>query len=128
MAFKMESGLKFWTGWRKSNLLGSAKVEGSILLHCVGNAFSGNDNVVSRACHNSQVFNTTDFFPHLSTKFLMKGDTLVCFHIHKSVNKKSYLWSTSVSDKQDLVISSANSHQVKSMGQSRFPGAWGILL
>lgn len=68
MAFKMESGLKFWTGWRKSNLLGSAKVEGSILLHCVGNAFSGNDNVVSRACHNSQVYIIQPISSHTSVQ------------------------------------------------------------
>ena len=47
MAFERESDLKFWTGLRKSYLLDSAKVEGSILLDCVGNAFSGNDSVVS---------------------------------------------------------------------------------
>lgn len=40
------------------------------LLHCVGNAFSGNDNVVSRACHNSQVFKYNRFLPTPQYKVL----------------------------------------------------------
>lgn len=60
------------------------------LLHCVGNAFSGNDNVVSRACHNSQVFKYNRFLPTPQYKILDERG-YACFHIHKSVNKKSYL-------------------------------------
>lgn len=90
MAFERESDLKFWTGLRKSYLLDSAKVEGSILLDCVGNAFSGNDNVVSRACHNSQVSKYNRFLPTPQYKILDERG-YACLHSHSQICQQKNL-------------------------------------
>ena len=90
MAFERESDLKFWTGLRKSYLLDSAKVEGSILLDCVGNAFSGNDNVVSRACHNSQASKYNRFLPTPQYKILDER-RYACLHSHSQICQQKIL-------------------------------------
>lgn len=60
------------------------------LLHCVGNAFSGNNSVVSRACHNSQVFKYNRFLPTLQYKILdEKG--YACLHSHSQICQQKIL-------------------------------------
>ena len=60
------------------------------LLHCVGNAFSGNDSVVSWACHNSQVFKYNRFLPTPQYKILDERG-YACLHSHSQICQQKIL-------------------------------------